>query len=119
MARKSRRRIGGRTDKAERALSSGVSFELDDSQFDRVIEQFTLSGVETGMQRLESFGLEIAYTAQQITSALHGPFKVRPKVTRNDDALSVTIAYPRVRKRSHAILAKSLKMAAVRETSLD
>ena len=98
---------------------SSVSLELGDAQLERVIEQFTLSGVETGMQRLESFGLEIAYTAQKITSALHGPFKVRPKVTRDDDKLLVTIAYPSVRQRSHAILAKSLKMAAVRETSLD
>ena len=117
---KSRRRIGGRTDKAESALSSSVvSFTLDDAQLARVMEKFQLEGVQTGMRHLQAFGLDIAHRAVKITKALHGPFGVMPKVTRDDEALSVTVAYPRIRQRSHAILAKSLRLAADYESKTD
>ena len=116
---KSRRRVGGRTDKAESALSSGVSFTLDDAQLARVMEKFQLEGVQTGMRHLQAFGLDIAHRAVKITKALHGPFGVMPKVTRDDEALSVTVAYPRIRQRSHAILAKSLRLAADYESKTD
>ena len=59
------------------------------------MEKFKLEGVQTGMRHLQAFGLDIAHRALKITKALHGPFGVMPKVTRDDEALSVTVAYPR------------------------
>ena len=82
-------RSSGRTNVAERATrsTSGVSFEgsVSTDKFNEIVKRVARRTAcrRWAMQRLESFGLEIAYTAQKITSAAATiPFKVRPKVTR-------------------------------------
>ena len=88
---------------------ASVSVELDTSEvdWDGVAEV----AVDSAMDRLEHIGFGIADRVVVLGTALHAPMHSRPYVQRNEDDLTVSVDFRRVRARTAAIAAQHLHMA--------